>query len=200
MPVEKCQAKTKQGKPCRNKAVSGGFCRTHSNVTTSTKAKTTSTTKSKTAQAKTTKPKTAKAKTAKSTTVSQEQVATTATSDAIVNTGAKLVESLEKTIHHMPDLMDRLFKYSGAQFMAPRLSGKIQKRATDQALEKLRKWQDDFVSLGADPDKLDQLLVNTRKLEAMVESILLTCGRYIPESMRNELKQSLARLQSLKGS
>jgi hypothetical protein len=117
--------------------------------------------------------------------------------DAIVNAGAKLVDALEKAINHTPKTMEKLFKYSGAQLMAPALSAKLQARATETTRARLQKFQLDFINLGADPDKLDQLLENTRKLEAAVENTLAISQSFLPASLRDELKSSLAKLRGL---
>jgi mevalonate kinase len=121
----------------------------------------------------------------------------TASFDAIVNAGAKLVDSLEKAINHTPKTMEKLFKYSGAQLMAPALSAKLQTQATEKTRSRLQKFQLDFINLGADPEKLDQLLAKTRKLEATVESTLAISQSFLPQSLREELKRSLASLRGL---
>lgn len=166
MPTEKCQASTKTGKPCQNKAINNGYCGRHS-------------------------------KTASDIAPEPETKASTASFDAIVNAGAKLVDSLEKAINHTPKTMDKLFKFSGAQLLAPALSGKIKARATDKTRERLQKLQMDFINMGADPDKLDQLLEKTRKLEAAVDTTLVISGKFLPTSLREELKRSLANLRGL---
>jgi hypothetical protein len=123
--------------------------------------------------------------------------ASTASFDAIVNAGVKLVDSLEKAINHTPKTMEKLFKYSGVQLMAPALSAKLQAQATEKTRSRLQKFQLDFINLGADPEKLDQLLENTRKLEAAVENTLAISQSFLPASLREELKRSLARLRGL---
>lgn len=165
MPTEKCQASTKAGNPCRNKAVTNGYCNTH---------------KEQAISGGTT-----------------EAEPSTASFDAIVTAGAKLVDALEKAINHTPKTMDRLFKYSGAQLMAPALSEKLQAQATEKTRSRLQKFQLDFMNLGADPDKLDQLLEKTRKLEATVENTLTISQSFLPASLRDELKRSLAKLRGL---
>lgn len=126
-----------------------------------------------------------------------EAESSTASFDAIVTAGAKLVDALEKAINHTPKTMEKLFKYSGAQLMAPALSAKLQARATDKTRSRLQKFQLDFINLGADPEKLDQLLENTRKLEAAVENTLAISQSFLPASLRDELTRSLARLRGL---
>jgi hypothetical protein len=121
----------------------------------------------------------------------------TASFDAIVTAGAKLVDALEKAINHTPKTMEKLFKYSGVQLMAPTLSAKLQTQVTEKTRSRLQKFQLDFINLGADPDKLDQLLENTRKLEAAVENTLAISQSFLPQSLREELKRSLARLRGL---
>lgn len=183
MAAEKCKGKTQQGKPCRNNAVENGFCKKHSEQAgEKPKAKPKAKAKAKA------KPK------AESPSASEE---TTASFDAIVNAGAKLVDALEKAINHTPKTMDRLFKYSGAQLMAPGLAEKMQARATDTTRARLQKMQLDFINLGADPSKLDQLLEQTRKLEATVETTLSIGGKFLPASLREELKNSLGKLRKL---
>ena len=121
----------------------------------------------------------------------------TASFNAIVTAGATLVDPLEKAINHTPKTMEKLFKYSGAQLMAPALSEKLQTRATEKTRSRLQKFQLDFINLGADPDTLDQLLEKTRKLEATVENTLAISQSFLPASLRDELKSSLARLRGL---
>ena len=81
--------------------------------------------------------------------------------------------------------------------MAPALSEKLQTRATEKTRSRLQKFQLDFINLGADPDTLDQLLEKTRKLEATVENTLAISQSFLPASLRDELKSSLARLRGL---
>ncbi len=168
MSAEQCQGITKQGNPCKKNAVADGFCKTHAGQA------------SPDAQS------------------APEPKPSTASFDAIVNAGAKLVDSLEKAINHAPELMDKLFKYSGIKIMAPGISEKMQSRATDRIKSRLQKLQLDFINMGADPAKLDQLLEKTRKLEALVETTLATTGKYLPASLKDELKRSLKRLKDLR--
>ena len=183
-----CQAITKKGTPCKKKSVDGLFCRQHGGV--------------EAVFEEAVLEEVVLEETVLEASVLEEGATetkeSTKTFDAIVQTGANLVDALEKAIGLMPNLMDNLFKYTGAKMMMPALSEKMQEAATEKARAKLQKIQLDLINKGADPEKLDQLLEKTRALEKVAADTLKMGDKYIPAKLKAELTKALSQLQTLR--
>lgn len=170
---------TRKGAPCKNKAIDDLFCKVHGGIVETDRAQETITVES-------------------SSSAEPETLASNKTFDAIVTAGAKLVEALDKASTHMPDMMDKVFKYTGASIMAPAWSEKAKTSATERTQRRLQKLQLDIVNAGADPAKLDNLLEKTKRLEAMAANAIAYSDRHIPANVKAELKKSLATLQEIR--
>jgi hypothetical protein len=179
MPSNTCQAVTRKGKACKNKSVDQFFCKVHGGVGAAQKPAAVTTSDN----------------TAQSTTPD-----TTKTFELIVQSGANLVNALEQAINYIPSLMENIFKYTGAQLMAPSLSEKMQKAATDRAKKRLQKLQMDFINSGSDPEKLDQLLEKTKRLEKMAIEAVRVGDKYMPSQVKNEIVKALNQLHNLRKS
>lgn len=190
-----CQGTTSKGAPCKRAATTGDYCYLHQ-----TESEPVS--RYMDDMSSTDVPETAVEEQAQPQEQEQEDQAdqeqeTTKTFEAIVNAGATLVNLLDTAIDQTPTVMDKLFKYSVAKMLMPEFSDKMQQLATDNMREQLQKWQANFINLGSDPAKLDQLLEQTRALEAMTISAMTAGERYLPVSLKEELQRALRELEKL---
>lgn len=187
MQQELCRAKTKKGKPCKNKAVIDGYCRVHAkamglimddeSVTQEIDSAIDASIDESAVEAPDPSPK---------------------SFDMIVTAGANLINALEKAIVHVPNLMDNVFKYTGSRLLMPKFSAMVQDKATEKSLQLLRKWQTDFINLASDPSKMDQLLDHTRRLEGFAGNILAKGGNYLPDPVKMELLKAYEQLRNLR--
>lgn len=184
MTENQCQSMTKKGAPCKNKAIDGLFCKVHGGTVETGQIH---------KNAATEPPSSATAHAADA-----ETLESTKTFDAIVAAGAKLVAALDKASSHMPDMMDKVFKYTGASIVAPAWSEKAKTSATERTQKRLQKLQLDIINAGSDPSKLDNLLEKTKRLEAMAANAIAYSDRHIPTHIKVELKKSLATLQEIR--
>ncbi len=118
--------------------------------------------------------------------------------ETFIRVGDNLIMGLDKTIEYIPSVVDTMFTFSGAKFMMPAFSEKMQKTASNKSLEALNKIQGEIKKLSEKPELQEQMIKQIGHLEKISHSLLLIGGKYAPVHLKEELINAFNELQTLR--